>query len=77
MVKAPFRFGHRTVFRRQAFAHEQAAVNNDADGIARLSEAERIRMLATLEAIVSRKPTRTPADVDRELRAIRTARRRQ
>ena len=51
------------------------AVNDYADRFGRLSESERIRALATLDAIVQRKPTRTAADVDRELRSIRSARR--
>lgn len=51
------------------------AVNDYADRVGRLSEAERLRMLSALDAIVSRKPTRAPADVDRELRTIRAARR--
>jgi hypothetical protein len=40
-----------------------------------LSEHERLRMLSALDAIVARKPTRSAADVDRDLRDIRTARR--
>jgi predicted transcriptional regulator len=51
------------------------AVNDYADRFERLSEAERIRMLATLDAMVKRKPTRSAADVDRELRSILAARR--
>ena len=79
-----FTLDDRTVSRlRQAAARAnkpqsqvvREAVNDYADRVGRLSEAERIRMLAALDAIVSRKPTRTPADVDHELRAIRSARR--
>src|SRR4051794_32451144 len=51
------------------------AVNDYADRVGRLSEAERIRMLAALDTMVSRKPTRPAGDVDQELRAIRAARR--
>ena len=46
-----------------------------ADRVGRLSEAERVRTLATLDAIVRKKATRSPADVDRELQSIRAARR--
>jgi predicted transcriptional regulator len=84
MVKVTFTLDDRTVARlRQAAARAnkpqsqvvREAVNDYADRVGRLSETERIRMLAALDAIVSRKPARTAADVDRELHAIRTARR--
>lgn len=51
------------------------AVRDYADRVGRLSEHERLRMLAALDAIVKRKPTRSSADVDRELRELRAARR--
>ena len=41
----------------------------------RLSEAERIRMLAALDQVVSTQPSRSAADVERELEEIRTSRR--
>jgi predicted transcriptional regulator len=41
----------------------------------RLSEDERRRMLRAIDAVVDRPPTRTRADVDRELQALRRARR--
>lgn len=84
MVKVTFTLDDRTVSRLRQTAVRankpqsqvvREAVNDYADRVGRLSEAERIRMLAALDTIVRRKPTRTPADVDRELRAIRTARR--
>jgi len=84
MVKVTFTLDDRTVSRlRQAAARAnkpqsqvvREAVNDYADRFGRLSESERIRALATLDAIVQRKPTRTAADVDRELRSIRSARR--
>jgi predicted transcriptional regulator len=84
MVKVTFTLDERTVSRlRQAAARAnkpqsqvvREAVNDYADRVGRLSEAERIRALATLDAIVKRKPIRTAADVDRELASIRTARR--
>lgn len=84
MVKVTFTLDDRTVSRLRQTAIRankpqsqvvREAVNDYADRVGRLSEAERIRALATLDAIVSRKPTRTSAEVDRELRSIRTARR--
>jgi predicted DNA-binding protein len=84
MVKVTFTLDDRTVARlRQTAARAnkpqsqvvREAVNEYADRVGRLSEAERIRLLAALDTIVSRKPARTAADVDRELRSIRTARR--
>jgi predicted transcriptional regulator len=41
----------------------------------RLTEAERRRMLAALDAMTKRPATRTNADVDGELKALRRARR--
>jgi predicted DNA-binding protein len=84
MVKVTFTLDDRTVSRlRQAAARTnkpqsqvvREAVNDYAERVGRLSEPERVRMLAALDAVVSRKPTRTPADVDQELRALRSARR--
>ena len=84
MVKVTFTLDDRTVSRLRQTAIRankpqsqvvREAVNDYADRVGRLSEAERIRALAALDAIVSRKPTRTAADVDRELHSIRSARR--
>jgi predicted transcriptional regulator len=84
MVKVTFTLDDRTVARlRQAAARAnkpqsqvvREAVNDYADRVGRLSEAERLRMLAALDTIAGRKPTRPAADVDQELRAIRAARR--
>jgi predicted transcriptional regulator len=84
MVKMTFTLDDRTVSRlRQAAARAnkpqsqvvREAVNDYADRVGRLSESERIRALATLDAILKRKPIRTAADVDGELRSIRSARR--
>jgi predicted transcriptional regulator len=83
MVKMTFTLDDRTVSRlRQAAAREnkpqsqviREAVNDYADRVGRLSETERVRTLAALDAIVRKKATRSPADVDRELQSIRTAR---
>jgi len=43
---------------------------------AKLSDEERTRLLAVVDRMVQEPPTRSAADVDAELRAIRTARRR-
>jgi predicted DNA-binding protein len=51
------------------------AVRDYADRVGRLSEGERQRALAALDAIVKRKPTRAASDVDCELQDIRAARR--
>jgi predicted transcriptional regulator len=40
-----------------------------------LSEAERRRMLKSIDAFLAQPPTRTAAAVDRELRAVRSSRR--
>jgi predicted transcriptional regulator len=84
MVKVTFTLDDRTVARLRQAAERankpqsqvvREAVNDYADRVGRLSEAERVRTLATLDAIVRKKATRSPADVDRELQSIRTARR--
>jgi predicted transcriptional regulator len=42
----------------------------------RLAEDERQRMLRAIDAVIAQPPARTAAAVDRELRAVRVARRR-
>ena len=51
------------------------AVHDYADRAGRLSERERVQMLAALDTIAKRRPTRAAADVDRELRDVRASRR--
>ena len=84
MVKVTFTLDEQTVARLRQAAERlnkpqsqvvREAVHDYAERVGRLSEAERVRMLSALDAIVKRKPTRAAADVDRELREIRTARR--
>lgn len=41
----------------------------------RMSEAERLQVLGVIEALRGRKPSRTTADVDKELERVRQARR--
>jgi len=84
MVKVTFTLDDHTVARLRQAAERlnkpqshvvRDAVRDYADRVGRLSEHERLRMLSALDAIVKRKPTRSTADVDRELREIRVARR--
>jgi Arc/MetJ-type ribon-helix-helix transcriptional regulator len=51
------------------------AVAEYASRADRLSERERYQILSVLERLREAKPTRAVSDVDRELRALRTARR--
>jgi len=52
------------------------AVGDYAERVGRLSERERLQMLAALDAVIGRRPTRPAREVDLELREIRAARRR-
>jgi predicted transcriptional regulator len=52
------------------------AISDYAARADRLSEGERQRMLAALDRVIRRPPSRSVAAVDAELRAIRAARRR-
>jgi hypothetical protein len=52
------------------------AIRDYADRIGRLSETERLRMLEVFDELVPKIPVRPEGDVDREIRAVRTARRR-
>jgi len=51
------------------------AIRHYADQADRLSDEERQRMLAALDRMKARKPTRSDADVDTEIEQIRKARR--
>ncbi|MBI3981745.1 MAG: CopG family transcriptional regulator [Gemmatimonadetes bacterium] len=51
------------------------AVREYAARTGRLSEAERLRMLAILDEMLARVPTRPVEEVDREIEEIRQARR--
>jgi hypothetical protein len=53
----------------------RAAIAEYYDRIGRLSESERLRMLRVFDDLVPRIPERSRAEVDRELRSIRRARR--
>ena len=84
MVKVTFTLDDQTVATlRQAGARlgkpnsqiVRDAIRDYAERIGRLSEPERLRMLSAVDALLKRKPTRTTAEVERELRDIRSARR--
>ena len=51
------------------------AIHDFHERIGMLSESERRRMLKVLDQMMQRPPTRPQAEVDKELRAIRQARR--
>jgi hypothetical protein len=53
----------------------RAAIAEYYDRIGRLSDSERLRMLRVLDDLATHTPTRSDAEVDRELRSIRRARR--
>ncbi|HXM40933.1 MAG TPA: hypothetical protein VN924_06750 [Bryobacteraceae bacterium] len=53
----------------------RAAIAEYHDRIGRPSESERLRMLRVFDELVTQIPTRSDAEVDRELRSIRRARR--
>ena len=84
MVKVTFTLDDETVERLRRTAERldkprsqvvREAVRDYADRVGRLSERERVRLLAALDAIVKRRATRSAAAVDRELRVIRASRR--
>ena len=85
MVKATFTLDETTVksLKRSAarLARPQSYVVREAirdygDRLGRLSEAERLRMLATFDRVIPRLPERPVSEVEAELRAIRSSRRR-
>ena len=84
MVKVTFTLDEQTVVLLRQAAERvnkpqsqvvREAVRDYADRVGRLSEQERLRMLAAVDAIGARRPERAAADVDRELGDIRAARR--
>jgi hypothetical protein len=84
MVKVTFTLDEKTVAKLQDASERlskpksevvrEAVVDYHAR-IGRLSEAERIKMLRVLDEHLRRPPDRSRADVDRELRELRAARR--
>jgi len=53
----------------------RVAIADYHERIGRLGEAEKVRMLQAFDELVPRIPKRSQAEVDRELRSIRQARR--
>jgi metal-responsive CopG/Arc/MetJ family transcriptional regulator len=84
MVKVTFTLDEKTVAKledaSQRLSKPKSEVVREAvvdyhARIGRLSEAERIRILRSLDELAPLVPKRSRADVDRELREIRLARR--
>jgi predicted DNA-binding protein len=85
MVKVTFTLDDQTVdrlrrtaarlARPQSYVVREAIKEYEARST-KLSDEERARMLAILDRIVKEPPTRTAAEVDRELDGIRAGRRR-
>jgi metal-responsive CopG/Arc/MetJ family transcriptional regulator len=84
MVKVTFSLDDETVAQIRRTAERlkkpqsqvvREAVGDYAARADRLSERERVRMLAVLDKLVRTQPTRSVKDVDKELGAIRAARR--
>ncbi len=85
MVKMTFTFDEPTVaaLRRSAARLGKPrsevvrmAIRDYADRAGKLSEAERLKLLRVFDELVPRIPSRPAAAVDRELQALRQARRR-
>jgi len=84
MVKVTFTLDDLTVrqLRRTAARVGQpqsqvvrAAIQEYASRVGKLSEQERLRFLRAFDTLVPKIPSRPPAQVEAELRAIRAARR--
>jgi predicted transcriptional regulator len=85
MVKVTFTLDGETIERLRRMASRMAkpqshvvreAVKDYEARSAKLSEEERARMLAIVDRLIQEPPTRTAAEVDAELGAIRASRRR-
>ncbi len=83
-IKATFSFDEDTVARLEQTAERlgraksqvvRAAIHEYAARADRLSEAERLHLLRTLDEALGRIPDRPAEEVDRELEALREARR--
>lgn len=84
MVKVTFTLDDATVTRLRAASARLAkpqsrvvreAIHDYADRVGRLSEHERLALLRAFDELVPRIPSRPRAAVQRELKALRTARR--
>jgi hypothetical protein len=85
MVKMTFVLDEGTASRlrrsAECLARSQSAIVRDAirdyaDRVGRLSETERLELLRTFDRVVARVPSRPVTEVEREIRAVRVARRR-
>ena len=83
-TKVTFTLDQATVARLQEAASRLAlpksevvreAIHDFYERIGRLSERERLRLLRTFDEVVPRIPSHDAGEVDRELKAIRKARR--
>jgi hypothetical protein len=83
-VKVTFTFDEATMTRLNEAAERLArpkseivreAIHDFHERIGRLSERERLHMLHVFDELLPRIPLRPKSDVDKELRAIRQARR--
>lgn len=83
-IKVTFTVDRATVARLQQTAERLAkpksqvireAIREYHDRVGKLSEQERLRMLRVLDEIMGRPPSRSKSEVEKELRAIRRARR--
>jgi predicted DNA-binding protein len=83
-IKVTFTLDQETVHRIETAAARlslpksqvvREAVQEYYERIGRLSESERLRMLRVFDEMVARMPRRSAREVDRELKAIREARR--
>jgi predicted transcriptional regulator len=84
MVKMTFTLDEATVSQLRRSAERLAkprsevvrlAIRDYADRIGRLSEAERSQLLRAFDELVPRIPPRPAAEIQREIRAVRVARR--
>jgi hypothetical protein len=83
-TKVTFTLDHATISRLQEAATRltmpksevvRAAIAEYYERLGRLSESERLRLLRAFDELVPRIPARSAAEVDRELKSIRRARR--
>lgn len=83
-VKVTFTLDRRTIIRLQDAAQRLAkpksqvvreAIQDYQERIGQLRESERLRLLRTVDEIMARPATRPQAEVAKELRALRRARR--
>jgi metal-responsive CopG/Arc/MetJ family transcriptional regulator len=83
-TKVTFTFDQATIARLNSAAERLAkpkseivreAIHDYHERIGKLSESERMRMLAALHEIAKRPPSRPQSEVDAELKEIRRARR--